>query len=254
MPTPFILPKPLLDCSSETIETMVLKSQAELYVPSSALATYTFDIPKTSVASIHLVPGGRWLLVGCRDGSVWYYDLDLVCSTDLDSPQPAGQPGLLLRSPLTAEQASKNRATVLFAIDHTSELLNPPKELSKVLEHFNLAVAVTLKPKQGQPVNHWFHIWRVGAITGPTAQRGSTELQALQRLSFFEDSDVVISDISIHGIHFAYALSCPSGITMIVDWRLVNDKQVDNDDSDVWYLGTTIVSVSCIVKASFSGT
>ncbi|KAJ2919398.1 hypothetical protein MD484_g1024, partial [Candolleomyces efflorescens] len=227
---------------------MVLKSQAELYVPSSALATYAFDIPKTSVASMHLVPGGRWLLVGCRDGSVWYYDLDMACFTDMDSPQ-SRQPRLLLKSPLATEQASKNRAMVLFAIDHTSELLNPSKDLYKVLEHFNLAVAVTLKPQAGQPASHWFQIWRVGAIT---AQRSSTELQALQRLSFFEDSDVTISDISIHGIHFAYALSCPSGTTMIVDWRLVNDKKVDTDDSDVWYLGTTIVSVSFIVKALFT--
>jgi hypothetical protein len=44
----------------------------------------------------HLVPGGRWLLVGCDDGSVTIYDLDasillgrpLILPDGEDEPQP----------------------------------------------------------------------------------------------------------------------------------------------------------------------
>jgi hypothetical protein len=137
---------------------------------------------------------------------------------------------------------------VLFAIDHTSELLNPGRKPYKVLESFNLAVAVTIMPNSADSAAHWFQVWRVDAVTGRPDQEESPRLQALQRLSFFEDAGLIINDISIHGIHFAYCLSYPPGTTIIVDWRSANDEKVATDDPDIWYLGTTTVSVSCAVK------
>ncbi|KAJ2925904.1 hypothetical protein H1R20_g11190, partial [Candolleomyces eurysporus] len=236
MPTPFILPRSLSQCSSDVIESIVLKSQAELVIPSSIVASHSFDIPDTSVRTIHLVPGGRWLLAGCTDGSVWYYDLDLL-STDVGSSTQAGRPHLLLESPLSAQQASENQAGIFIAIDHTSELVNASKNPYKVLESFNLAVAVTIMPAGIRSVAHSFQVWRVDVVTNASDKRELTEIKALQRLSFFNDTACIIKDISIHDIHLAYCLAHPSGTTVIVDWCSVNEKSATSDpDLARWYL------------------
>lgn len=36
----------------------------------------TIDVRGLRTATLKLVPGARWLLMGCKDGSVRYYDLD----------------------------------------------------------------------------------------------------------------------------------------------------------------------------------
>jgi hypothetical protein len=227
---------------------MVLKSQAELAVPSSAVATHPFDIPNTSVVTIHLVPGGRWLLVGCRDGSVWYYDLDPSCSTNVKFSPQAGRPRLLLESPLATQQASKNLAGVFIAIDHTSQLVNSSESPFKVLESFNLAVAVTIKPAGVDSAAHSFQVWRVDVVTGRPDREESTKLKPLQRLSSFKDACSIINDISIHDFHFAYCLAYPPGATVIVDWRSVNEKAVA-DDPDRWHLDLEeTVSVSRVFE------
>ncbi|KAJ2919445.1 hypothetical protein MD484_g1020, partial [Candolleomyces efflorescens] len=234
MPTPFILPKSLSQSSSKTIERIVLKSQAELVVPISPVATHPFDIPHTSVVTIHLVPGGRWLLVGCKDGSVWYYDLDLCSSNSSDFLPQAGQPRLLLESPLATQQASRNLAGVFIAVDYTSELVNASESPFKVLESFNLAVAVTMKPAGVDSAVHSFQVWRVDVASSPD-QKELAKLKPLHCLSSFEDACSIINDISIRGPHFAYCLAWPAGAVVIVDWHSVNGKPVA-DDPDRWHL------------------
>jgi hypothetical protein len=100
MPTLFILPKSLSELSPYELEKIVLKSQATLTIPSPVIVgePHQFNIPNTKVAAIELIPGGRWLLAGCTDGSVWCYDLG---SSSNKSPDPAG---LLLASPLSSRE------------------------------------------------------------------------------------------------------------------------------------------------------
>ncbi|RXW11235.1 hypothetical protein EST38_g14620 [Candolleomyces aberdarensis] len=162
MPTPFILPKSLLECSSIDLERIVWKSQASLRIPQPLQADkpYLFKVPKTEIARLHLVPGGRWLLAGCDDGSVWWYDLDLCFSPEAKSPG-AGGPNLLLQSPLPGKEASENAARVIFSIDYTSECsdANATSQF-KTLEHFNLAVCVTyLSPNLDYTTNS-FQVWK----------------------------------------------------------------------------------------------
>ncbi|KAJ2933193.1 hypothetical protein H1R20_g3872, partial [Candolleomyces eurysporus] len=195
MPTPFILPRSLSQCSSDAIEGIVLKSQAELVIPN---------------------------------GSVWYYDLNLF-STDVGSSTQAGRPHLLLESPLSAQEASENQAGVFIAIDHTSKLVNASKNPYKVLESFNLAVTVTIMPAGISSIAHSFQVWRVDVVTNASDKRELTGIKALRRLSFFKDTACIIKDISIHDIHLAYCLAHPSGTTVIVDWCSVNEKSATSD-------------------------
>ncbi|RXW13576.1 hypothetical protein EST38_g12278 [Candolleomyces aberdarensis] len=254
MPTPLILPRSLSQCSSDVIENIVLKSQTELVIPSSIVASHSFNIPDTSVTTIHLVPGGRWLLAGCTDGSVWYYDLDLSSSTNVGSSTQAGRPHLLLETPLSAQQASENQASVFISIDYTSELVNASKNPYKVLESFNLAVAVTLMPAGIRSATHSFHVWRVDVVTNTSDKGEPTGIKALQRLSFYKDTACVINDISIHGIHLAYCLGYPPGTTVIVDWCSVNEQAATSDSALArWYLESTAGSVSYVLKLLVAG-
>ncbi|RXW13578.1 hypothetical protein EST38_g12276 [Candolleomyces aberdarensis] len=247
MPTPSNLPRSLSQCSSDVIENIVVKSQTELIIANSIVASHSFNIPDTSVRTIHLVPGGRWLLAGCADGSVWYYDLDLLSSTNDGSSTQAGRPHLLLESPLSAQQVSENRAGVFIAIDHTSKLVNASKNPYKALESFNLAVTVTIMPAGIRSATHSFQVWRVDVVTNASNKGEPTGIKALQRLSFFKDTACTIKDISIHDIHLAYCLAHPSGTTVIVDWRSVNEKAATSDsDFTRWYLESSAGSVSCI--------
>jgi hypothetical protein len=247
MPTPTILPKPLSECSSAEIERIVWKSQADLFIPQPLQVDkpYLLNIPNTTVANLHLVPGGRWLLAGCFDGSVWWFDLDFWSSPEAMSSD-AGGPKLLLESPLS-EEASRNDTRIVFSVDHTSKI-SGAKPTSKfgTLENFNLAVFVSYLSRDlhHTKVNS-FQVWKVSVVTAPMAVGSPSGIKACQCLSsFFEDSGCTIEFMSLHGANLAYSVQ-PAEITAVVNWHSVNGKHADHDPCFMrWLLKSEVGRVS----------
>jgi hypothetical protein len=237
MPTPFILPKPLSECSSAEIERVVWTSQAGLIMPRSFMAgqPHSLDIPNTRAIELEIIPGGRWLLAGCADGTVWSYDLDALSSPESNSSNEARSPRLLLEPPVP-EGTHKRVASVQFSVDYTSEQVNSNNaDNFKALEHFNIAVVVTYRAHHAVVHPKSFQIWRVHAKTG--AENLTTILQAQECLSSFsEDAEDVVDSISLHGNHVAYCLALSVQI-IIVDWRSLNGKQAGIDSDFMrWFL------------------
>ncbi|KAJ2918123.1 hypothetical protein MD484_g2297, partial [Candolleomyces efflorescens] len=234
MPSPFILSKPLSELSSAEIERIVSASQGGLNMPRSFMSgqAYSLGMPNVRVLRLEIVPGGRWLLAGCADGTVWWYDLDTLSSSKPDTPSEAPPPTLLLESPLP-EGTYTSATSIRFSVDFTSDqVLSTEVDNFKVLEHFNLAVVVTyrqtayVRPKSIQ-------VWRVQVKTG--GGNLPTILQAHDRLSsFFEDPSRLVKSISLYGDHVAYYLQ---NQVVIVNWRTANGKQAGIDsDFMKWYL------------------
>ena len=179
MPVPTILPQPLSECSSAEIEKIVCGSESYLYIPDPLQVhePYPLNIPNTKVARLHLVPGGRWLLAGCLDGSVWWLDLNHRSPL---KPDPFGLGGfsLLLRSPLSEDDVSKNCARITFSIDHTSRSsgANPTGRFGP-LDEFNLAVFVSSGGSPRDARTNSFQVWRVGVATGVEV-RSHSEIKA----------------------------------------------------------------------------
>jgi len=74
-PRTFWLEKPLDLYTDRELEYINLRARTAVLALTQpkerALST-----PETYLQSAHLLPGGRWLLFGARDGSVKYYDLN----------------------------------------------------------------------------------------------------------------------------------------------------------------------------------
>ncbi|KAJ2918073.1 hypothetical protein MD484_g2302, partial [Candolleomyces efflorescens] len=240
MPTPFILPKPLSECSSAEIERIVWTSKAGLNLPRPFMAgqPHSLEIPNTKAMRLEIIPGGRWLLAGCADGSVWYYDLDALSSPKSNSMDAAPPPRLLLDSPLP-EGTHARVASVQLSVDYTSDRVNPnPAETFRALEHFNLAIVVTYWAHDNYVYPKSIQIWKAGTESGTGNLAAS--LRAHTRLSaFFEDPEGHIYSISLHGDHLAYCRGPLMRIT-IVDWHSVNEKQAGLDSSFMrWCLSST---------------
>jgi hypothetical protein len=207
---------------------------------------HSLDIPNARAIELEIVPGGRWLLAGCADGSVWCYDLDALSSPESSSFNAPPPPRLLLEPPLP-EGTHARVSSVQFSVDYTSEQVNSSNALAdnfRALEHFNLAVVVSYGAYDASLYPKSIQVWRVNVRTG--AGNLPPSLQAHQRLSsFFEDTEShVHRSISLHGDHLAYCLRSPIRI-VIVDWRLVNGKQAGIDSTFMrWCLRSALHTVA----------
>ena len=150
---------------------------------------------------MHLVEGGRWLLVASDTGSISYFDLEASDPTE---------------TTLTPEQfQGKSHAQVTMAIDVDRD--------SSFLA-FNLVVSYCLIDPD--PKEHKIQIWRV-SLTLDDQQR-SVGLSAEHLASFPQELSIIkVWALSLRGPHLALSVSCGYGRpqrTFVINW-----KQADGD-------------------------
>ncbi|RXW24336.1 hypothetical protein EST38_g1521 [Candolleomyces aberdarensis] len=210
LPKPFFLPKPLQECSSKLIEQSLANWEAE-WAPTIPTTEHVFHaspdpIGKRQLVATCLLPGGRWLLAGYRDGSVWYFDLDAkdtICST------------LLIESPYPESLASTNKVRLVFSVDLLSDVAQASPPGSYHLTQFNIAIVAS---HIRRTVDTVVSVWRVQiALENDSA----TSLRKVELLSTFHEErfdDVWSCDL--YGTTVAYLGEPAGGDTsiIIVDW------------------------------------
>ncbi|KAJ2936505.1 hypothetical protein H1R20_g588, partial [Candolleomyces eurysporus] len=152
------------------------------------------------------MPGGRWLLAGCRDGSVWYFDLDAEGTIS---------PALLIESPYPESLASTNKVRLVFSVDLLSDVAQASPPGSYHLTQFNIAIVASHIRRTADTV---ISVWRVQiALENDSA----TNLRKVELLSTFHEErfdDVWSCDL--YGTTVAYLGRPTGGSTsiIIVDW------------------------------------
>ena len=174
------------------------------------------EIETTSPAKcIHLVEGGRWLLVASETGCITYFDLD--ASTPTESILIPDQ----FESPIRVrlDYPPEIRIKMSIDIDNDSAFLS-----------FNLLLSISIEDAPPDPKAHGVQIWKVSLALNDRQQ--GVGLVAVQLASFPLES--VISSVfsqSILGAHIALALNSDqheeSQLTFVIDW-----KQADGDQAD----------------------
>ncbi|KAJ3549320.1 hypothetical protein NMY22_g926 [Coprinellus aureogranulatus] len=156
--------------------------------------------------------GGRWIIVGYNDGSVWYFDLlDDWTSTS------ALEPKMLLPGWPDSKDANLG---VKLAVDWTSEEALGPSLGIHCLTQFNIAVFV--RPLKGDHAYDATHIdvWQVRIENGPQGM----QLALGEHLSSFtEDPGYVITNACLYGPTLAYVVR----IVVVVDWHHANGRTKD---------------------------
>ncbi|KIM36605.1 hypothetical protein M413DRAFT_285578 [Hebeloma cylindrosporum] len=168
------------------------------------------------VKCMHLVEGGRWLLVASETGRIAYFDLD--APTPTESILVPDQFDPFLRDEF--DPGAEVQVVMAIDRDYDSEFLA-----------FNLAISFTLRNSPPpDPKAHSVQIWRV-ELALDELQRG-VGLKAEPLASFpLEHYIDVIYCQSIRGAHIALSLLGPRHtdrqLTFIIDW-----KQADGDQTD----------------------
>ena len=81
-PRSFWLEKSLDLYTDRELEHLILRWQSGKAIRASTQPKEVpLSIPEDYLQSVHLLPGGRWLLFGARDGSVKYHDLNSLRET-----------------------------------------------------------------------------------------------------------------------------------------------------------------------------
>lgn len=133
-------------------------------------------IKQKDISGTYLVPGGRWLLVGGRDGSVTAYDLDastitgrpLIPRDDQEKPQPVHHISIDVDSPNQTSNLTFTMA--LSAAVHFCETCN----ICDTIYITNLSPASSPFPLK-------IHFWQV-MLTGHSteAQLTASQLRSIQ--------------------------------------------------------------------------
>ncbi|KAF6754766.1 hypothetical protein DFP72DRAFT_898703 [Ephemerocybe angulata] len=237
LPRPFFLPKPIKECSAEEIEYSLRRWHSE-WPPAGVMHQVKRSIvngPPKSYAHPHsmvVTPGGRWVLTGYADGSVWCFDLsdNLASTADVE-------PFLLLSPTHTGVSVSKPNVQVHIAIDYASDEAAGRASETHHLTRFNMAVVTC--PFDYRLTGAYTHIdiWRVH-LPGDKeiAHTETPQLVLGDHLSSFKDSGSgKLLSCSLYEKVVAYSMKSPSKCTVIVEWTEANGKNEDQG-AQRWYI------------------
>ncbi|KAJ3527793.1 hypothetical protein NMY22_g9651 [Coprinellus aureogranulatus] len=224
LPRPFFLPKCLRDCSARDLEQRLrqwggaLPCSDPLRYKSRTLSEESPKLPSGSIFSSTILPGGRYIIAGCGDGSVWYYDLwaggDPSTTTEVTL-------SCLIPSPYL--NSSGFDVPIKLAVDLLSEDSLGLSLTSHHLQQFNIAV-VTWRGECS--INDTeINIWRVRL----DEDGGGLELD--EHLSTFHDAPFLhVLDCSLLGPVVAYNLgdwACAPRSVIVVEWAKARGKPRD---------------------------
>ncbi|KAH6901423.1 hypothetical protein BKA70DRAFT_1309499 [Coprinopsis sp. MPI-PUGE-AT-0042] len=226
IPRPFFLSKPLQDCSAEDIEADLRRWETgwgsgprEPHIGKREVDSDQEN--KRSPASLQtlcLIPGGRWLIVGYEDGSVWSLDL-----SDHDGSSGKICRKLLVPSPFESTEHSETRLQVKLSVDFSSDEALGDSQKTYHIQQFNIAVMVC--PMKYKLASTHIDVWRVHVSNG--SDRWGLRLGE-HLSSFTEIGTAALQDCSLLGSALAYSLgTAPATCVVIVRWPAANGKPKD---------------------------
>ena len=228
-PRPFWLEKPLDLYTDLELEYLILRwqsSRADVRTLSQP-KELPLSIPEDYSQSVHLLPGGRWLLFGTHDGSVKYHDLN--------SHREISEAVTLVPSQFDQDA----NTTVLLSVD-----MDPDAEYMT----FNLGIMKwRLFPLSGDPAYpdfpHYARWIEVSRITSYWDENGRVEGLRAERLAcFHEEYPCGYDSFTLRGRHVAYSLySFEMGPSLgdgenvaIVDWTLPDSTSLSYPRRFIW--------------------
>jgi len=228
-PRPFWLEKPLDLYTDRELEYFILRWQSgragvrALMQPKER----ALSIPETYLQSAHLLPGGRWLLFGARDGSVKYYDLNSLGEIS----------EAVTLVPSHFEQGANTLVRLSVDMDHDAAYLT-----------FNLGVMNwRLPPLDDDPdypnFPHYARWIEVSRITSYWDENGQVQGLRAERLACFHEEYLCgYESFTLRGRHVAYSLysfemstSLGDGDNIaIVDWTLPDSTSLSYPRKLIW--------------------
>ncbi|KAF6765458.1 hypothetical protein DFP72DRAFT_203827 [Ephemerocybe angulata] len=219
IPRPYFLPKPLHACGADDLEKAVVDWEAEwpeVIRTRQRILDFSLNGMRQIPNEVELVPGGRWILWGHRDGSVSYSDLEDNSGNGLFNP--------LISPPFDNEEPLITKA--LLAVDYAAE-----QEGNQDVHHlrcFRIAVATCRRDSlSGERNTTQVDVWCVEVTYDDNGQAIGLRVKA--RLATFQDYwPEVRSDrpFALRGNFLAYGgvhgLEHP--VAVIVDWTEANGK------------------------------
>ncbi|KAH6911997.1 hypothetical protein BKA70DRAFT_1559499 [Coprinopsis sp. MPI-PUGE-AT-0042] len=228
IPRPFFLSKPLKDCSAGDIEADLRRwelgwrprSRRPKIIERQVECVGDVERCRVNLPTLCMVPGGRWLIGGYEDGSIWQFDL-----SNHDPPSGSITRKLLIPSPFKDTPLDGSPIQLRLSIDFSScEALGKSLETYH-LEQFNIAVVAC--PKDYRAASTHVDVWRVHV---PKKEDSESDLRLTDHLSSFTEIGVpALEDCSLLGPTLAYSLGTwPARCAVIVSWSEANGKPKDS--------------------------
>ncbi|KAF8641326.1 hypothetical protein AX16_010051 [Volvariella volvacea WC 439] len=194
-PSELFLERPINTYTAQELEHLILRwKSAEIGwktddgVPARERKLQLEREPGIKVECIHLVKGGRWLLVGLSSGSVLFYDLDEKDPIQHTLIAPSG----------STIRLDKMRVD----IDTSSPTLA-----------FKLAL---LSTRRLGSIKYMVEVWHISLAHETNSDSSPLTLLAQQLMSFHPEPHDFVGDISILGNHLAYSVSGEKACYVIV--------------------------------------
>lgn len=235
LPRPFFLPKPLAECSAQDLENELRRWEVG-WVPQDPLPSSkrrviasTLGGRHAKMSTVFLLPGGRWLISGYADGSLWCFDLS-------GHPKERILPMPLLPSPFAGTEHSGGDTQIQVSIDFTSQDALGSSAHTHHLAQFNIAVLAC--PKRYEFAHTQVDVWRVHVLNGV----GGEGLKLGAHLSsFMETPTSGLLNCSLHGPSIAYTVrGIPARSVIVVDWADAKSKTMDFQRYHLPGLTTTV--------------
>jgi hypothetical protein len=193
--------------------------------------------PEKARNCVHLVEGGRWLLVGTDSGSILYYDLNAT----------AIEPSVLVPTPFDEDTA--------FDEDEETEiLLSVEMDLEAEYLKFNLGIMTRRMPltdpdsTQSPRYFRWIQVWQVSSDVD---EHGRVKGLRAGRLACFpEEYRNRCDSFRLQGQHVVYALRTKFGFRdmldgpciVIVDWTSSNSISLVYPRRVIWRITAEVSS------------
>jgi len=225
-PRPFLPEKPLNLYTDRELECLILRWQCGKTCRALP-KKLSLSIPEDYLQSVHLLPGGRWLLFGAREGSVKYYDLN--------SHGEISEAVTLV--PSHFDQNANTLIWLSVDMDPDAEYLT-----------FNLGIMKWRSfPFNGDPdypnFPHYARWIEVSRITSYWDENGQVKGLRAERLACFREEYMCgYESFTLRGRHVAYSLysfeqSSPFGEgenIAIVDWTLPDSTSLTYPRRLIW--------------------